>query len=184
MKGRLDLSYNFERRSFVTFYSINSYLNGLYYEYPTVSSSTQRLSVKLKAVENKEFNWNTIATLTDMDINKGFPKYFTSEYAVGDINTTKPSFTGGWMNRLSFKKLFFGLDMFYHFSQQQFSPNGSYLSPAQRINSILVQNIFAGYHFRKLVLYIAAKNLYQNKQSVLTDGNRYYGIGFNIAFYK
>jgi hypothetical protein len=179
MKGRFGIGYNFERRAFITPVEMDSYFGGLTYQFPLVSSSTQRLAINVKVIEKKRFDWLTSFTITSLNINKGFPNSFSEEFATGDINTSKPSFTGGWMNRLRVKNLFFGLDMMYHFSQQVYSANGNYFSPAQRINCILLQNIYAGYHFRKLELYIATRNLYQNKESVLTDGNRYYGIGFN-----
>jgi hypothetical protein len=70
----------------------------------------------------------------------------------------------------------------YHFSEQVFTATTNYPNPSgQRISSILLQNIYAGYHFKKLEIYVAARNLFQSSSSVLIDINRYYGLGFHAV---
>lgn len=184
LHGRLLVNYLFERRAFNTEIVIN-YFNGYGFEYPLVRSNTQRLSVQAQIIKKADLQWTSTFTITNISINKGTPPYFTLEYATGDYKTTKPSFTGGWMNRVQYRNYLFGMDILYHFSQQFYSTGNLYLNPpSQRLNSLLLQNLYVGYHFKKWEIYMAARNLYQNKQSSLTNGNRYYGLGANIPVHS
>src|SRR5579871_93085 len=182
MHGPLKMGYNFERRVFnAAVLILTPYYGATETIYTLVGSSTHRLSIDIKILEKEKVNWFSGFNITSLAINKGTLNYFVAEYATGDYNTSKPSFTGGWMNRIRYRNYLFGLDMLYHFSEQVFSTTSYGLTGQQRKNSLLVQNVYVGYQYKSSEFYIDARNLFQNSNGDLTNGNRYYGLGFKMS---
>jgi hypothetical protein len=185
---RLEINYNFERNrnmAYVQIYiPIGGNGSGFGYYNDVFRFTTQRLGIMAKLVEGGVFLWQsglTLAGITAKSDLNGPVNYGGS--VTGDLSASHPSWTGGWVNRLGYKNLSFGLAMLYHFNED---PNMNILfypsAPLSKVNSLLLQNIYVGYHLlvsgtQSLELYLNSRNLVHNRQSDLDDGRRYYGIG-------
>ncbi|MBS1563024.1 MAG: hypothetical protein JST39_01490, partial [Bacteroidetes bacterium] len=116
-----------------------------------------------------------------MDISGPFPPYPYKGTVTGDVSG-KPSYTGGWINRFSCKRFFAGLDLLYYIDEHVI--NNSVNGQLYKKTSLDLQNIYAGMRVpvagHETELYINSRNPWQNHDSDITDGRRYYGAGFKV----
>lgn len=185
--NRLFISYNYERRAFNAPVEITvpSQGNNSIEEmiYPLVVSSTHRLSIHMKIAETKKLDLFSGVAVANLSINKN-TGYYIHEYATGDYASSKPSFTGSWVNRGRFRHLLFGFDILYHLREQVLPEGGNFLPYIEQIkNCWLLQNIYMGYKIRSAEVYISGRNVLQNSTGNLSNGNRYYGVGLKYAIF-
>ncbi|HEY8968724.1 MAG TPA: hypothetical protein VIM64_06520, partial [Puia sp.] len=101
----------------------------------------------------------------------------------------KPSFTGGWTNRVQCHRISAGMDLLYHFSGENiaaysFGP----MTTFSRDNAWLAQNIYVGYKIplpekMRLEVYVDSRGPVRGgNSSYMTVPSRYYGIGGKFAF--
>jgi len=187
MQGRLQIDYNFERRNFSRAV-VTDLGNGNYtYWLNTVSSSQHRLAVNYRLIDNAGVSWMMGVNTTVLRVyNVAEP----SPYIFGD-NTPgnkRPSFTGGWVNRIQYHGFSLGLDLLYHFSAELYDPFDSYQLAARR-NGWVLQNVYAGYkiptHSKKnLEIYAACRGLAGGgtlSSMEVPGGRKYYGVGANLS---
>jgi len=186
MHGRLQVDYNFERRNFSRAV-VSSLGNGNYkYLLNTVSSSQHRLGVNYRLIEHSEVSWMMGANTTVLRV---YDVAEPSPYIIGD-NTPgnkRPSFTGGWVNRIQWHRFSLGLDLLYHFSAELYDP---FYSPqlAARRNGWILQNVYAGYKIpthgkRSLEIYADCRGLSGGgtlSAMEVPGARKYYGVGANL----
>jgi hypothetical protein len=176
-EDRLQVSYNFERLNSLSFVYIINTGNGPVYIEPQMKTSIHHLGIMAKVVDGPGFSWRSGLNAT---VIRNSPGSSSTRYLIteGDYPGTPVSWKGGWVNRIGFKDLSFGLDLLYHFNEL---PAGNAVG-ASKINSILLQNIYAGYHWRlshshSLGLFLESRGLFRSHSSDLPDQRRYYTIG-------
>jgi hypothetical protein len=185
---RFSVSYNFERRNFITLALIpvpqGSNGTGYVYAYPEWKSSLHRLGIQWKVFDGKGLRWQTGLNAT---ILKSKANIVSGEIFVppmGNYNTDQPSYTGGWVNRLEWKDFLAGADLVYHFKEQVLLDLAT--GSTERVNSFQLQHVYAGYRLhlakdRPLELYFDSRSPYQNSRSTLADKRRYYGVGGKLS---
>lgn len=189
MHGRLQLDYNFERRNFSRGVLTNQGDTTVIYWLNTMSSSQHRLGVNYRLIDRAGVSWMMGANTTVLRVhNVAEP----NPYIIGDNtpDNKRPSFTGGWMNRIQCHGFSLGLDLLYHFSGEMydFSGQNSYVLAARR-NGWILQNVYAGYKVpmhKKMNLEIYADCRALAGGGILssvdmTSDRRYYGVGANIS---
>jgi hypothetical protein len=187
VQNRLQLEYNFERRNFsgLMFFSAGPGTAELIFT--SMTSSQHRLGVSYRIFDQGDCSWlmgvNTTVlrsknpiTADPGIIGDGFP------------GNGKPSFAGGWVNRVQYHRLSLGLDVLYHFSGEVYNPyNGIQFSLAGRENSWLLQNIYVGYKLPMhnkmgLEIYVDSRGLARGgNTSYDMNPRRYYGVGGKIG---
>jgi hypothetical protein len=91
-----------------------------------------------------------------------------------------PLYTGGWVNRISFRHWKFGLDVLYVFNQSNYS-----VTTWGKNDAFSFRNIYAGYQFalmqKPLDVYAECRNPGQKNENNIPDRREYYGLGFKAA---
>lgn len=102
-------------------------------------------------------------------------------------NNNNKSYTCGFANRLSLKSINLEMDMLAHLKQKVgvIQVFGDGLN--ENYNSVNIQNLSLGYSiknskFKTLEVFVNARNIYSNHKSNITDGRKFYGLGFK-SFY-
>jgi hypothetical protein len=176
---RLIIDYNYERRDFTPlayrYVPTTSGYTMVYYQ-PVFISSAHRLGIMAKVIDKKELQWFSGVNVTTIDL-KTDDGYFEGVTASGDYNTEDPSWTGGFINRVSYKRLTLGADVLYHFDQQQLPGTFS----TAKTTSLVLQNVYAGYQFRlpkgrTMEVYADCRNLVRNEKSSQRP-RKFYGLG-------
>ncbi len=186
---KLLVNYNFEQRDFTSPQEIINVIPGTstyYVDYPRTQSFTHHIGVSTKIKLGSSFQWQPGITLTNIRV-KGNAVYFPEGNLPGDFSPYT-SWSGGWVNRISAKRFFAGLDILYHLGTYG-QPSGvmaNYYLYSKK-NSVDLQNIYLGYAIQvckthAVDIYINSRNLAQNSASDLTDWRRYYGAGFKTSF--
>jgi hypothetical protein len=186
---KLLVNYNFEKRDFTSPQEVAYVIPGTstyYTDYPGMQSFTHHIGVSTKIKLGSSFQWQPGITLTNIRLKGNTVYYFSPETPPGDFNPYT-SWTGGWVNRISSKRFFAGLDILYHLGTYgQSSGNLSYYYLYSKTNSVDLQNIYLGYTVQvckthAVDIYINSRNLAQNSASDLTDRRRFYGAGFKTS---
>lgn len=179
--NKLELSYNYENRDGFTLISylitgnqpyIYSYLSDTKYKF-------HRVGVGFDLFKNNNLQWKTQINTTNL---KQQTKSTPSGNLIASVSLFDKAWTGGWTNRLQYKKLVAGIDVQYilgksSVSQIQFDD----------LESFSLQNLYIGWQLKTaktktLEVFANARNLTQNKNSVLTDYRRYLGLGIQATF--
>jgi hypothetical protein len=187
LNNRLQINYNFERRYYqgeALTYAPYGTNNGIFYlVFPNYKSSTNFLGILAKAWDRKITQWKTGLNIASISTKANSSPYFVVQNGVGDFNNSNdPSWTGGWVNRFEYREFSAGLDLLYHFNDVIVNNRGI----PGKTNSIVLQNIFAGWQFylpksKRIEIYLNGRNLLQSKKDNLIDGRRYFGIGAKLA---
>ena len=188
LQNRLQLEYNFERRNFSGLVYFSSGTGGfIELLFTSMTSSQHRMGISYRIVDHGDCSWlmglnsTVLRSKNDFSANPGI---------IGDgyPHNGKPSFTGGWVNRVQVHRLSLGLDIMYHFSGEVYNPyNGSQYTLAGRENSWLLQNIYVGYklpmhHKMGLEIYVDSRGLARGgNTSYDMNPRRYYGVGGKIG---
>lgn len=190
MRGRLQMDYNFERRDFSKA-TVTDQGNGNFkYWLNTMTSSQHRLGVNYRLIDHAGVSWLMGVNTTVLRVHDAAEP---SPYIIGD-NTPgnkRPSFTGGWVNRVQWHGFSLGLDLLYHFSAELYDNGGSveYIL-VQRRNGWIVQNVYAGYKVpmhnkMNLEIYADCRALTGGRllsaMEVPGSGRKYYGVGANLS---
>jgi len=188
LQNRLQLEYNFERRNFsgMLYYSSGGGLIELVF---TDNTSLQhRLGVSYRIVDHADCSWLQGVNSTVLR-NKSI---ITNPGIIGDSypGNGKPSFTGGWVNRVRVHRLSLGLDVLYHFSGEVYNTSsGPQYTLAGRKNGWLLQNVYVGYnipmhHKMSLEIYADCRELAGGGDLSSVDLaaiRKYYGVGGKIG---
>lgn len=183
---RLTFNYTYVQSQFLIAYeNILPYLSGYITttSYPTNKSYTHRLGAEMNLVNKSKFNWRS--TISATYVKNRFKDSQLANYPGGtqDINNANNYFiTGGFTNRLTYNKAFFGVDAIYIFHDQQYN----YLTTNLARNNVFdLQNVYAGYQFtvgklKNLQLFANARSLATSKQNPYAT-TRFWGLGFKAS---
>ncbi|HEY4206628.1 MAG TPA: hypothetical protein VGM31_07450 [Puia sp.] len=191
LKDRFGIEYNFQRRNFSTIYS--SAAGGfLTYYYADWHSSQHRIAIDGRLIDGADLSWRSGLNTTVMRCKIGSNyQDIPTDGIVGDHfpGNTKPSFTGGWTNRVQYHQFGLGFDLLYHFNGENITANNfGALSAFSRDNAWLAQNIYIAYKVAMpenigLELYLDSRGLVRGGNTAnLTTPSRYYGLGGKISF--
>ncbi|OQP44939.1 hypothetical protein A4D02_09130 [Niastella koreensis] len=180
--NRLMINYSFERRHFNTAMELNLPPNYTRVYMPECRSYTHRLGVQVKIIETLQAQWLSGINATHMK-NEIYAPFLIPGAAV---KTT--AWSGGWVNRLRYKAILLGCDILYYPDAMLMSRTSSNIT-MNKTNAWLLQNLYGGYQWQRgklkgLEVYAATRNLAQSDKYDLSDGRRYYGIGFKMCLNK
>lgn len=183
---RLGIDYNFERRNYSTEVLTQAAAGpGSFYIIllPGITSSTHHIRITSQVLATKDFNWFTGVTVTSIK-NKSTldnPQQFTYTYnGVGDFDSDKTSWTGGWVNRFTWKRLTAGTNLLYDLRQQRIFNSYS------KANIVALQNAYVGYKLsvlkkvKDLEVYADCRNIAQHDR-VRLETRKYWGLGFKAT---
>jgi len=153
------------------------------YTYPALQALTHHINATAKLAIGSLLQWQTGITATSMKIKGTMPPYPQKGSVAGDLYGHR-SWTGGWINRIGYKRFTAGLDLLYHIGEYQPS-NSSLPYQYRKINSFDLQYLYAGYKLKvgkvhDAEVYIAGRNLIESNDSDLSDRRRYGGAGFKM----
>ncbi|MBN8855121.1 MAG: hypothetical protein BGO55_25065 [Sphingobacteriales bacterium 50-39] len=187
LKNRLQIDYNFERRNLTTTGFVNSVGGINTYYFPDFKSAQHRVGVNVRIIDKDDISWqsglNTTVLRTKIDPDLQSP---SDNSIIGDHypGNNKPSFTGGWTNRVHCHRVSVGMDVLYHFSGENIVANSfSQMTTYSRDNAWLAQNIYIGYKIALpekmgLEVYVDSRGLVRGGNTpYMTTPSRYYGIG-------
>jgi hypothetical protein len=179
----LTFNYNFDRRLFKgqVYIAIPSGYNALA---PQIHTTGHFVFVNARIVDKATAKWSSGITAAAIK-NKTSPSITSYQFqtATGDFNNNTTSWTGGWVNRLSYERLSVGLDLVYFFTKDAYPGNNA----NDKINALAVQNVYISYQLKMgnkaLEVYAHSRNLVQNKDYKFnpTENNQYYGLGFKLS---
>jgi hypothetical protein len=176
------LNYFYERRNFTSeIYLVTP--TGYTVLYPDITSNTHHINLMVKVAQKNSFNWTTGINATSIRSESKEPFNFSIVNVVtGDFNSGRTTWTGGWVNRLSWKHFTAGLDLVYYFNPDQYPSMFS----DSRVDAVSLQNVYIGYQFnlkgaKGLEVYADSRNLHQDKEFILTSPQQYYGLGFKAT---
>lgn len=178
----LSVNYLFERRNFTTeMYVPVAIGTGVSYRlvYPDLNSSSHHININATVLNKKTFYWRTGINATSIKSkSKDSISFYAIHTVVGDIDSDKTSWTGGWVNRFSWKRFSAGADLVYYFNPDQLPsiPGNS------KIDALSLSNVYVGYQLnlkgtKGLELYADCRNLAQDKDFKITGTRKYYGLG-------
>jgi hypothetical protein len=185
LNDKVTFNYSFERRNYTTevYFATPS---GVHLLYPDLTANMHHVNLMVSVVNKEAFNWTTGINATSIK-TKSKEKLSTpfSQFLTGDFNSDKTTWTGGWVNRISWKRFSAGLDFVYYFNPAD--PARRTGTSWERTKVVALQNIYIGYLFKLkgtqgLEIYADSRNPYQSKDlrfaNSLTGSRQYYGLGF------
>jgi hypothetical protein len=190
------VSYNYEYKYYTSYIdAIDITEVGTFTDIIPVNSRvvTTHLSAHY-SIHTSKFSWMSTLTGTESHLE-------AVDTAVGNIyNSTYLGrghrWSGGMTNRFTYKNYFGGIDLLYQAGERPadlvnalvLNDNAPEIPAVSNLNnnSFTIQNIFFGLRFKvrytKFVeLYASGNNIFQNSSSTITDGRRYYGLGFKTG---
>jgi len=185
-KTGLSFSYFFQQGAYLSpiFIAIPAYANSVttLSAYSNTNAYLHRFGVAYALTGNSALHWQTGLNATMLE------QEYPVNYPGGDPRTGANQWTGGWVNRLTYRDLFAGADLFYQLGERIYTtsttdPNA--LSTT-KINSFSLQNLYAGYNvkvrgLKGLEVFANARNLFQDIKEDITDDRRYFGLGVKAS---
>jgi len=180
---RLVVNYQYERRDFTAPAQVQLPAGTGFVtvtRYPLFQAYAHHINIMAKLVNGNLFQWQSGITATSTRVKVNISSAGTQGYL-----TQRESWTGGWINRVSYKHFVAGIDLLYRINEYRLVRTGFGVE-GKYINSIDLQNVYAGCKIRagknhELEIYLNARNLLENNDSNLTDRRRYYGAGFKTV---
>lgn len=180
-KNKLEVSYNYENRnSFlpITYvvsnssqYYTTSYLTDAKYK-------SHRAGVAFNLLKQDKLTWKTQLNATNLKQQITF----NPSNMLVNLEPYNKFWAGGWTNRLQYKNLLAGIDVQYLFGKNNYPQ-----AEIQNLNSFALQNVYAGWQIKtaklkSLEVFANGRNLIQNKNSILPEYRRYFGLGVQAGF--
>lgn len=171
-KNKLVFNYTYNTRQYNTinvFGSYDSYSQFYFNYYVAMNSSikTHRFGVDMNWVKSDKLSWRT-------NFNTSYIKT-TLNYS--NISQNNHVVTGGLINRIDSRKVFFGADVLYLYNRP--TSNDHY-------NAFNLQNLYAGVRLnvngvKNLEVFANMRSMIQSKSPTLLDDRKYYGLGFKLG---
>jgi hypothetical protein len=192
LNKRIGVQYNFERRNYTTEVALSMPGTVLNYVmiYPDIISSTHYIRVTGEIMRKPILSWFSGITMTSIKSKASlesingtpFPGHYVGTAATGDFNSDHTSWTGGWVNRFTYKKLSAGLDLLYYFSPDIYGLVG----PDTKAHAVSLQNIYVGYQVdlkgtKGLEVYADCRGLAQHSWYKISEPRKYYGLGVKAS---
>lgn len=172
------VNYFFERRDFTAEVYIQMPSNYIII-YPDITSSTHHLDINATVINKNSIYWRTGLNATSIKSKtKKEIGFYSLTTAIGDLNSDKASWTGGWVNRFSWRKFTAGLDILYYFNPDQLPQ----IPGDSKLDALSLQNVYVGYQFnlkgtKGFELYADCRNPKQDKDLKISGNRKYYGLG-------
>lgn len=177
----LAFNYFIERSSYVSLLGFNTAgfpgAQKLYLNINT-NSILNRFSIDY-TVNNVQFNWQT-------GINATMIKQNYLIFGMQKLNLGTGEWTGGWINRLTYRDFFAGIDMLYKIGEKYYSQSTAGALITNKFNSFSLQNLYVGHRLKisklkNAEVFATGRNIFQNKKEDITDDRKYYGLGFKLS---
>src|SRR6202012_2990549 len=168
LKTGLSFNYFFQQGAYLSpiFITIPAYANSsaVILEYNNTNAYLHRFGVDYK-LNGAALNWQTGLNATMLE--QQYPVY---QYLGKDPTIGANEWTGGWVNRLAYCDFFAGADVFYHFGETIYTsdPVAAKIT-STRINSISLQNVYAGYKFK--VIGLKGLEVFANGRNLIQSQN-------------
>ncbi|GAB3931171.1 hypothetical protein [Mucilaginibacter myungsuensis] len=190
LKNKINISYNYSANNFAaaygTYIPMPESASAYAVLYQDITQHIHRLSFDIRAVQTNSFSWITGLNGTlikrDQVATAGSAILFdTDPYNLGN------PVTGGFVNRLAYKKFSAGLDVLYRINRETYSASAfSGLPQKRKVNSFDLKNVYLGYQpsvswAKGAEVFVNARNVVQNKTSDLGEDRRYYGFGVKFS---
>jgi hypothetical protein len=171
-------------------------------EFVSLTVSSHRLGLRWKVAGGAALHWQSGLQFTvfsarstnDLALGPSFP-------VIGDFNGVSPSWTGGWVNRFTVDRFFFGLGLLYHVNElnywDEIHPDAGYPThtnafqlhdlyfglrlPMHRAGKVVSGPYNGKVGLSSLELYLDSRNLWQSQYSDLSDYRRTFGIGAKLG---
>ncbi|MBS7564293.1 TonB-dependent receptor [Mucilaginibacter sp. Bleaf8] len=177
-QDKLVLSYNFDKRDNITLLSISNTSNS---EAVTGNITTpgnyyiHRIGATVSLINTATVSWRSNFNATNLKQKVFIP----ATLGGGSIITNAQVWTGGWANRLQYRKVTAGADILYFASPRDRATRVPY-------SSMALQNVYVGYiiktpTLKRLEVFATGRNLTQNNTSIFADYRRYVGLGVTAA---
>ncbi len=180
MGGRLEVDYTFERRNFITSGYKYYPVSGLPFvpygvTLPQWRSDLHHFGLQAVIVKKAGLEWRSglNVTLLRSSVDTAGSDVVDKTVA-GDVAPNSYSWTGGWVNRLRINRFTAGLDLLYHF--------GAQAGVGASRNAAAIPNVYAGYRFGMVEVFVESRGLLRSTYSDLEDQRRYYTAGFTFLF--
>jgi len=179
--------------TFSYYFQKNNYLSPIYIYEPYGANSVEigsdytnanmvlnRLSLSYKLTES-DVSWRTNINATI--VKQTYPE---ENYNNAKISLGGGVWTGGWVNRLTYRDFFAGIDVLYEVGRKIYSESATGTLITNNANSFSLQNLYLGYHLKVKKLknaevFANARNIFQNQKEDITDDRKYYGIGLKVS---
>lgn len=180
--NRLTANYTFEKRTYTAQLTVYTPMGYQSY-FPDITASSHHFAIQANVLETSSLSWRTGINATS--IKNKFDNeqlLYSSNSIVGDINSDKTAWTGGWTNRLSVHGFIAGLDLLYYVNKDQLPT----IPGDSKVSALTVQNVYAGYTLtvggaRTFELYADCRNLAQHNTLKLGGNRKYYGLGAKVS---
>lgn len=189
---RLNLSYSYNQIDFnLAIYVSNPYSPG-YYSIIRAKGKMKSHAIRISGslVTNDKVTWNasaSVASLFDKIVKVEGSNFGLTNNSHVSLNgiTDRRVWSGGWTNRFALNNFTAEVDVLAKFRGT--INNGDYSSDIY--NSVILQNLSFGYRIpssklKGLEVYLNSRNLLGNKKQNITDGRRYFGLGFKAGLTK
>lgn len=183
--NRVQINYNYDNREYLeqVLRPVVVPPNGMAWAYTWINYAYagHRLGLTTRIIDRPDFSWSLGFNATTFSIKYKDPQVTPLPNNEIFNNNDKTLWTGGFTNRLFYKKFIFGLDLLYLLNEERYSNS----AVPKNFNNWRINNVYAGYHLqvkgRQLEVYISSRNCLQNKNSFFIDDRQFYGAGFKIA---
>ena len=185
--GRLQFSYQFEKRDFISSATVEVMVPGSSYIatiFPGAVSTMHRVQLGT-TLSHENFKWTSGLHFNNIAVKFTDPVQNLRYHDItGYVETSNRSWAGGWNNRFAFKNLSLGFDLVALISKEFNDPFGSMTNE----NLFSLQQAFIAYNFRpgksgQAEVFLSTRNAIQNDWHTYTqDPRSYYGAGFKIRF--
>lgn len=169
LHNQLSFSYNFSSQKFDGIETSQGY-------HYTGTLYLHRLGIDMDWFKSTNFSWET-------NLNASLIKGIL--YINAPSTSTHYLTTGGFINRLNYKKAFLGADVLYLLRDHTAYGSSSNINKDHAFN---LQNLYAGFKVnvngtRNVEIYANARNLIESKgaNTTLLDSRKYYGLGFKAG---
>ena len=176
---RLQFSYGYDKRKHKGV--ITAYVPGPVQPMPInyvvdVYNTIHRFGVTARVLDNAELKWSTGLNVSSVKSIVKLSEVLSGPVVPATFLTNDPLWTGGFTNRLQYKKIMVGLDLLYALNQREYYNNTS-----TDDNNVSFKNIYAGYRAqwgsKAFELYAETRNPSQRNKSRLPDRRNYFGLG-------
>lgn len=158
---------------------IPNYGNSYYYYTLACKLAAHRFGLAVNWLKSDKLSLQTNLNTSYIETRYTYPDNFLLSNLSGQ--TVKSHIvTGGLINRLNYKKAFFGADILYVFHKTAPYPASQYY------HAFNLQNLYAGFKLninglKNLEIYANARSIAEDRSPTLLDTREYYSAGFKLG---
>lgn len=185
LRKRITVDYTFERRNFNSMIQIPEIpSSGVNYVFSEIASRAHRVRMAAQVFHEGNFKWHTAFTSAVIKNRSLIPvNHYYYQGSYGDFNSDRTSFTGGWVNKISYKQFAAGLSLVYYTGWQYSAGSLS----TQREDALEVQNAYISYTInavkgiKNIELFADVRGISKHVTYIINDIKNYYSLGGKIT---